>query len=30
MGLNVAQQKIVQGIILLLAIAFGIEQEREA
>lgn len=30
MGLNVAQQRIVQGVILLLAIALGIEQEREA
>ena len=30
MGLNVAQQEIVQGIIIILAIAFGSAQEREA
>ena len=30
MGLNVAQQQIVQGIIIILAIAFGTEQTREA
>ena len=30
MGLNVAQQQIVQGIIIILAVAFGNEQTREA
>ena len=29
MGLSIAEQQIVQGIILLLAIAFGLEQSRE-